>query len=226
MKALLAIYDMDRTITRRATYTPFLIHAALALAPWRLALLPFVLLAMVAYGLKLIDRGRLKEVNYVLLVGRGLAPERLEPVIESFADRQLATNIMPGARRAIAADRAAGRRLVMATASYRLYAAAIARRLGFDDVVATETRLDSKGRVVAKIDGANCHGAAKKDMILAWLQREGLDREAVHIRFYSDHASDHHVHRWADEAVAANAHARLIRLAKAEGWEVVDWSRE
>ena len=28
MKARLAIYDMDRTITRRATYTPFLIHAA------------------------------------------------------------------------------------------------------------------------------------------------------------------------------------------------------
>ena len=30
MKARLAIYDMDRTITRRATYTPFLIHAATA----------------------------------------------------------------------------------------------------------------------------------------------------------------------------------------------------
>jgi HAD superfamily phosphoserine phosphatase-like hydrolase len=224
VKALLAIYDMDRTITRRATYTPFLIHSALRLAPWRLALLPLVLLAMLAYVLKLIDRGRLKEINYALLIGRGVAPERIEPVIESFADAQLATNILPGARRAIAADRAAGRRLVMATASYRLYAAAIARRLGFDDVVATETGLDSKGRVVAKIDGANCYGAAKKDMILAWLQREGLERDAVHIRFYSDHVSDHHVHRWADEAVAANAHSRLLRLAKAEGWEVVDWS--
>jgi HAD superfamily phosphoserine phosphatase-like hydrolase len=178
---------------------------------------------MAAYALGLIDRGRLKEVNYDLLVGRGIPPERLEPVIESFADRQLATNILPGARRAIAADRAAGRRLVLATASYRLYAAAIARRLGFDDVVATETGLDANGRVVARIDGANCYGPAKKDMILAWLQREGLDREAVHIRFYSDHVSDHHVHRWADEAVAANAHARLVRLAKAEGWEVVDW---
>jgi HAD superfamily hydrolase (TIGR01490 family) len=224
MKALLAIYDMDRTVTRRATYTPFLIHAALALAPWRLALLPAALLAMAAYGLGLIDRGRLKEINYDLLVGRGVAPERLEPVIESFADRQLAGNILPGARRAIAADRAAGRRLVLATASYRLYAAAIARRLGFDDVVATETGLDAEGRVVAKIDGANCYGPAKKDMILAWLQREGLDRDAVHIRFYSDHVSDHHVHRWADEPVAANAHARLVRLARAEGWEVVDWS--
>ncbi|MEA3063670.1 MAG: hypothetical protein QOJ27_98 [Sphingomonadales bacterium] len=226
MKALLAIYDMDRTITRRATYTPFLIHAALALAPWRLALMPLALLATAGYGLKLIDRGRLKEINYALLVGRGVAPERLDPVIERFADRQLATNILPGARRAIAADRAAGRRLVMATASSRLYAAAIARRLGFDDVVATETGLDSKGRVVARIDGANCYGPAKKDMILAWLQREGLERDAVHIRFYSDHVSDHHVHRWADEPVAANAHARLVRLARAEGWEVVDWSEE
>jgi HAD superfamily hydrolase (TIGR01490 family) len=225
MKALLAIYDMDRTITRRATYTPFLLHAALRLAPWRLALLPLALLAMAAYALRLIDRGRLKEINYTLLVGRGIAPERLEPVVDSFAEAQLATNILPGARRAIAADRAAGRRLVMATASYRLYAAAIARRLGFDDVVATETGLDSKGRVVAKIDGANCYGPAKKDMILAWLQREGLDRDAVHIRFYSDHVSDHHVHRWADEAVAANAHTRLVRLAQAEGWEVVDWSK-
>jgi HAD superfamily phosphoserine phosphatase-like hydrolase len=225
MKALLAIYDMDRTITRRATYTPFLLHAALRLAPWRLALLPLALLAMAAYALRLIDRGRLKEINYTLLVGRGIAPERLEPVVDSFAEAQLATNILPGARRAIAADRAAGRRLVMATASYRLSAAAIARRLGFDDVVATETGLDSKGRVVAKIDGANCYGPAKKDMILAWLQREGLDRDAVHIRFYSDHVSDHHVHRWADEAVAANAHTRLVRLAQAEGWEVVDWSK-
>jgi len=59
MKARLAIYDMDRTITRRATYTPFLVHAASRLAPWRLALLPLVLLAMLAYVLKPIDRAGL-----------------------------------------------------------------------------------------------------------------------------------------------------------------------
>ena len=225
MKSALAIYDMDRTITRRATYTPFLLHAALELAPWRLALTPLVILSMLAYLARLIDRARLKEINYTLLIGRGIAPERLEPVIESFADKQIATNIMPGAQASIASDRAAGRRLVMATASYRIYAAAIAQRLGFKDVIATETGLDGEGRIVARIQGDNCYGDSKLAMIQAWLEREGLSREGVHFRFYSDHISDSVVHRWADEPVATNAHDRLIRLAKAEGWEVLDWSR-
>jgi HAD superfamily phosphoserine phosphatase-like hydrolase len=220
--AALAIYDMDRTVTRRPTYGLFLLHAMFRLAPWRVLLMPLLLVTGAAYGLKLIDRGRLKEWNYRLLIG-GVAPERLEPVIQSFAERQIRTNIMPGARTRIAEDKAAGRRLVLATASYRLYAAAIAERLGFDDVIATDTLPDTRGRIVARIDGRNCYGLAKLDMIEAWLQREGLEREALHIRFYSDHISDAPVHRWSDEAFATNAHARLIQLAQVEGWQVLDW---
>lgn len=224
MKSALAIYDMDRTITRRATYTPFLIYAALRLAPWRLALFPAVLGSMLAYLLGMVDRGRLKEINYSLLIGNAIAPEALEPVIEAFADRQVAHNILPGALASIAADRAAGRRLVMATASYRLYAGAIAQRLGFKDVIATETQIDAAGRIIAKIDGLNCYGDTKLAMIQAWLEREGLAREAVHIRFYSDHVSDAPVHHWSDEPVATNAHDRLLRLAETQGWETLDWS--
>ena len=222
MTATLAIYDMDKTVTRRPTYGAFLWHAMWRLAPWRAVLAPVAALGTLAYGLRLIDRARLKEWNYRLLIGAA-APERLERVVESFADRQVATNVMEGARARIAEDKAAGRRLVLATASYRLYAAAIARRLGFDDVIATDTRLDSRGRTLARIDGRNCYGIAKLDMIEAWLQREGLARDAVHIRFYSDHVSDAPVHHWSDEAFATNAHARLIRLAQNEGWEVLDW---
>jgi HAD superfamily phosphoserine phosphatase-like hydrolase len=222
MTATLAIYDMDRTVTRGPTFGPFLWHALWRLAPWRALLAPVSLVATLAYSLKLIDRGRLKEINYRLLVGPA-SPERLEPVVQSFADKQCRTNILAGARERIAQDKAAGRRLVLATASYRLYAAAIARRLGFDDVIATDTHIDAKGRTIAKIDGRNCYGLGKLDMIEAWLQKQGLDRDAVHIRFYSDHVSDSHVHRWADEAFATNAHARLIKVAKDEGWEVLDW---
>lgn len=224
VKSQLAIYDMDRTITRRATYTPFLIHAALRLAPWRLALAPLAALTGLAYAMGMVDRGKLKEWNYRLLVGRRVPPARLDRVIQSFADAQIATNVQPGARASIEADRAAGRRLVMATASYRIYAAAIAERLGFRDVIATDTRFDPEGRVLARIEGVNCYGDNKLVMIQDWLEREGLARDAVHIRFYSDHISDSVVHRWSDEPVAANAHDRLVRLAETEGWEVHDWS--
>jgi HAD superfamily phosphoserine phosphatase-like hydrolase len=222
MKATLAIYDMDRTVTRGPTFGPFLWHAMWRLAPWRVLLSPLSLLATLGYALKLYDRGRLKEISYRLLVGPA-APEKLEPVVQSFADKQLRTNILPGARTRIAEDKAAGRRLVLATASYRLYAAAIARGLGFDDVIATDTRVDAKGRTVATIDGRNCYGLGKLDMIEGWLQREGLERDAVHIRFYSDHVSDSPVHHWANEAFATNPHARLIRVAEQEGWEVLEW---
>jgi HAD superfamily phosphoserine phosphatase-like hydrolase len=222
MKTALAIYDMDRTITRGPTYAAFMWRAMTRLAPWRLALAPLAILTGLAYLLRLIDRGRLKELNFRLLVGR-VAPERLDEVVQGFADRQVRTNIMAGARARLAEDKAAGRRLVLATASYRLYAAAIAQRLGFDDVIATDVEYDGEGRTVARIDGVNCYGLGKLDMIEGWLQQQGLEREALHIRFYSDHISDAPVHHWSDEAFATNAHARLIKLAEHEGWQVLDW---
>ncbi len=217
-----AIYDMDRTVTRRATYTPFLLHCALRRAPWRLLLLPFVVASMIAYALKLIDRGRLKEVNHRLLLGHNRHPRELKPLVEGFADRTVASNIRPGARAAISRDKAEGRRVVLATASYRLYADAIADRLGFDDVIGTGSIIGLDERVHAKIDGENCYGPAKLRMVSAWLDKSGLERG--HVRFYSDHASDAPVFEWADEAVAVNPHGKLARLAATRGWAVEDWS--
>lgn len=219
----LAIYDMDRTITRVATYTPFLLHAARRRAPWRLLLVPIVILSMLAYVLKLVDRARLKEINHALLLGRHRTPAELATVTASFADKTMAHNILPGALTQIAADRAAGRRLVLATASYRLYSEAIAERLGFDDVIATNSLIGLDGRIRHKIDGENNYGPAKLRMILAWMAAEGLDRARCRIRFYSDHASDAPVLEWADEPFAVNAHERLRKLATQRGWPIVDW---
>ena len=164
----LAIYDMDRTVTRHATYTPFLLHCAARRAPWRLLLVPFAILSMIAYVIRLIDRARLKEINHRLLLGHRVHPSDLKPLVESFAARQVATNIRPGARAAVARDKAEGRRLVLATASYRLYADAIAERLGFDDAIGTGSVIGLDERVHAKIAGENCYGPAKLRMIAGW----------------------------------------------------------
>jgi HAD superfamily hydrolase (TIGR01490 family) len=219
----LAVYDMDRTITKRPTYVPFLLHCAIRRAPWRLLLLPLVAISVIAYGCRLIDRAKLKEINHHLLLGHRVHASHLRPLVESFADKQVVTNIRPGARDAIARDKEQGRRLVLATASYRLYADAIAERLGFDDVIGTGSIIGLDERVHAKIAGENAYGEAKMRMIAEWVEKSGLKDVHGHVRFYSDHVSDRPAFEWADEPVAVNPHGRLRRLAEERGWAVEDW---
>jgi len=219
----LAIYDMDRTVTRGPTYTPFLLHCALHRAPWRLIFLPLVIGSMLAYVAKLIDRAKLKEINHRLLLGARIHPRDLKPLVDSFADNQIESNIRPGARAAIARDKAQGRRLVLATASYRLYADAVAERLGFDDVIGTGSLIGLDSQVHAKILGENCYGPAKLRMIADWVEKSGLKGAHGHVRFYSDHVSDRPAFEWSDEPVAVNPHGKLRRLATERGWSVEDW---
>ncbi|WBY07024.1 HAD-IB family hydrolase [Sphingomonas sp. 7/4-4] len=219
----LAIYDMDKTITATPTWTRFLVHAARRRAPWRLALMPVIGFAGLGYLLKLVGRARLKQVSQRLLIGRAITLPDLEAVAESFAAQEIATGILHGARERIAADRAAGYRLVMATASHGYYAAAIARLLGFDDVVATRARGDGQGRILSLIEGDNCYGPAKLHMIEAWMQDAGIARGDVHVRAYSDHVSDAPLLEWADEPFAVNAHGPLRRLSAERGWPLLDW---
>ncbi len=219
----LAIYDMDKTITQRATWTPFLIHAAKARAPWRLALLPLAGLASLAYLAKAIDRARLKEITHRLMIGRAIPPADLTAVAETFADDMAATNMFADARARVDADRAGGWEPVLATASHGYYAGAIAARLDIGTVIATAARRDPQGNVLAGLEGENCYGPAKLRLIEAWMAREGLAREDIRVRFYSDHVSDAPVLEWADEPFAVNAHGPLRKLAAVKGWTVLDW---
>lgn len=223
MTQQLAIYDMDRTITRRPTYTLFLLHAARRLAPWRLLLVPLLIPAFIGYLTHRIDRKRLKEIMQHVVLGPHSSREELARVAASFADKTIRRNVHPGAFAAIEADRAAGRRLVLATASYRLYVEDIAQRLGFHDVIATNSLTGIDDRVMARVDGENCYGPAKLRMIVAWMANHAIARQDAHIRFYSDHASDAPVLEWADEPFAVNAHDRLRTLARERGWTIVDW---
>jgi phosphoserine phosphatase len=111
----------------------------------------------------------------------------------------------------------------MATASYRFYAAAIAERLGFDDVIGTGSVIGLDERLMARIEGENCYGHAKLRMVADWVEKSGLAGRHGHVRFYSDHVTDAPVFEWADEAVAVNPHARLAKLAFERGWQQEDW---
>lgn len=215
----LAIYDMDRTLTRKPTVAPFLIHACWRIAPWRLLLAPALLVAVLGYYARLIDRARLKEISVAVMVGRTL-PEHIAP---SLADETIAGNILPKALAQIEADRAAGYRQLLATASLRFYSAEIARRLGIEHIVATDNLRRADGSMSNRIDGENCYGSAKLRKIEAWMADNHIARSQAHIRFYSDHVSDAPVLDFADEPFATNPHAALEKLAQQRGWPILDW---
>ena len=221
MAQRIAIYDMDKTITRKPTWTRFL--RAASHRRWRGLLWPLAGVAGVAYMLRLTDRAKLKQATQRWMIGPALAEDHGRALADAFADTEAANGVLAGARNRIAADRASGYRLVMATASFDFYARAIADRLGFDDVIATASVRSDAGALLARIDGENCYGPVKLAMIQAWMDREEIGRNDAHIRFYSDHVSDAPTLEWSDEPFAVNAHEPLRKMAQERGWPLLDW---
>ena len=219
----LAIYDMDRTITVRGTYTGFLIHMVSRRAPWRIIFSPLLIVGFAAYILKIFDKKRLKTFNQRLFLGSKPKLAELQPHIEEYAEKVLANNIHQQALAQIEKDRSEGRKLVLATASYELYVHAIAKKLRFDDVIATRLELDGGPRVLPEICGDNCYGEAKLTRIKSYLKAQGMKRDDLHIRAYSDHISDAPMLKFADEAIATTPSSALRNLAKQRDWKIVDW---
>ena len=224
---LLSIFDMDRTITRSGTYSPWLWHWMKARAPWRMALLPLAIFTGAGYLLKLYGRGRLKELNQALFMGRRVPAAAVAEEAERFAETIVPGKCFDEALKQLQLEVESGpRRVVLATASYEFYVHAIANRLGVEEVIGTRVHRASNGDILAKIDGENCYGAGKLRHIRSWFAERSMERKDTHIRFFSDHPSDEPTFAWADEAFAINGDDKLQRLTQRHGWTHYKWGEE
>ncbi len=213
-----AIYDMDKTITRRASWTAWLVFFARTEAPARLLLAPLLPVPALAYALGALDRKGLKQAAQRIMMGARVPRATVERAARNFADSFGAANELPGALAAIEADRAAGLTPMLATASLRYYVGPLAARWGFDRIVATDSVWDGDVLTPA-IAGENCYEMGKLRMILA-----ALTHRPARVKFVSDHFSDLPVLLWADEAIAANPSPALRQAASERGWRVFDWA--
>ena len=219
--ARVAIYDLDRTVLRKPTFTLFLLWAAAREAPWRLLLLPALAALMIGYALRLYGRDRFKPAAIRLMLGAHLAPARAERLSARFAAWRVPRDVPPGAQACIARDRAEGYRLLMATAAPEFYAGAIADALGFDAIVASRHQRDPNGNWLPLLDGPNCYGAEKARRVAEWLGAQAPG--AAHIRAYSDHVSDAPTFALAQEAWLVGRGEKFVRLAARHGWRAADF---
>lgn len=220
--ARVAIYDLDRTVLRKPTFTLFLLWAAYRDAPWRLLLLPALAALMIGYALRLYGRDRFKPAAIRLMLGARLSPARAAKLAADFAAWRVPRDVPPGAAACIARDRGEGYRLLMATAAPEFYARAIADALGFDAIVASRHRRDADGNWLPLLDGPNCYGVEKARRVGEWLAAHAATG-ASHIRAYSDHASDAPTFALASEAWLVGRGDKFVRLAAKHGWQVVDF---
>ena len=208
------IFDLDRTITKYGTYTPFLIFYALRHNPLRLLLSPVVVLLMMACQLKLLGRKQLKSIMFGLLAGRP-AKQDLETASTLFVEHTLEHYVYADALNTIRYWKNKGAHLILATASYDWLADVFARHLRFDQVVATRS-IEKDGHIIPGVDGENCYGTDKLGMVSAAAgSLKTLQLSGREIWFYTDHHTDICLLEQCTHPVAVNPTGRLADWANA-----------
>jgi HAD superfamily hydrolase (TIGR01490 family) len=217
-RSVLAIFDLDGTLTRGDTLLPFLHHV---LGSRRFALrLPLIALIVGAMALRMLSRDRAKELVLRLCIA-GMAREELERLGRSFAADRLPALLRSRALERLSWHRARGHRCVLASASLALYVEPWALGAGFHDVAASALDYDASGRATGRIAGANCRGEEKLRRLEAL---HGPLREQAAVG-YGDSPDDEaflaccrerHDRPFRD--AAANAPAELFRLMRPHQW--------
>ena len=213
---MIAIFDLDRTVTTQGTFTPWL-FGFVRRQPWRVMALPVILIAVLAYILNLHTRKQLKQVMLWCVVA-GQSAELVAEVNAAFIALWVPRRCRPGALAAIAQHQRQGDMVVLATASNDIYAVPIARALGIEKVLATRVEIGNDGRLTGRILGSNCYGPDKLEMVQAALGP--IEGKAI---VYSDHHSDLPLMVWAGEGVAVNPNGKLRQCASAQGMRICDW---
>ena len=213
-----AIFDLDKTITRQGTWSRFVRYATGGgIGFW--GKLPIVGGQALAYKAGFASRASVKERSISVYL-EGQSRESLQKQADAFVVRDVAEGLRKEARGVIEAHRAAGDRLVIASAAVDLICDAMARELGFDGVICTGLDWGADGILRKRLDGENCYGEEKLRRVEAFFEGQ---RPPGPIVFYSDHHTDLPCLKWADRGVAVNPSAKLRRLAPKNNVETVNW---
>lgn len=211
-----AIFDLDKTLTRCGCFLPFVLFVARR-KPSRWLAAPRLLAAGAALGLRLADRDAVKLLIWRKVL-KGVAREEAEALGEAFAREWAATALRPKTRAVLERHVGDGNALMLATAAMDIVAEPFGRALGFEHVVATRTAWTAEGRVADRFDGLNCYGEEKLRRVQA-----AMPPGAEAIAAYSDHVTDLPLLAWATRGVAVNPHPPLAAAAATHDIEVQDW---
>lgn len=150
---------------------------------------------------------------------KGWSVDAVEAAAEEVAV-ELEAEVEPFARQALAEHREAGRKLVLATTTPHDVIEPFARRMGFDDILATRYRIvedRERGRIYAgSIDGEFVWSQGKSRSVEVWARANRV--ELADSYAYSDSVFDLPMLSSVGYPVAVNPDPRLLAYATLRGW--------
>jgi HAD superfamily hydrolase (TIGR01490 family) len=215
-----AFFDLDHTLLPFDTQ-PLFANFVLRRERWRtLYLLGFAPLAVLR-ACRLVPTVAAKRafLNYAW----GLSRERLQSLARDFADTEVKRWIYPELLPVIAEHRAAGRTLILNTASPDFYPHEIARMLGFDHCIATKIEPAPVIPFMPRLIGGNNKREAKiAAMKLAVPAVAKATPEQLGDSWaYSDSEADLPLLELAGHAVLVHPNSELEAMGKERGWQVM-----
>lgn len=111
-----------------------------------------------------------------------------------------------------------GDRLVIITATNRFVTAPIAKRLGVNDLIATECEIKN-GQYTGRVKGTPCFREGKVIRINNWLKQHNATMKDSY--FYSDSINDLPLLSLVDNPIAVDPDEKLKAMADKKGWSII-----
>ncbi len=138
---------------------------------------------------------------------------------QRFMQKVIRPQMRPEGFKAIQRHQQAGHALVGITATSDFITAPIFREFGITEIIATNAEV-ADGKYTGKVINTPCYQKGKLARLDQWLQGRAVAESWA----YSDSINDRFLLEHADHAIAVCPDDRLEALAKAQGWEIQDWS--
>ncbi len=219
-----AFFDLDHTLLPFDTQALFC-DFVLKRERWRTVMhLGFAPVAVLK-ALRLVSTVTAKRafMNYLA----GMKRETLQAYAKEFAEQTVKPWLYPELLAIIEEHRAAGRTLILNTASPDFYAHEIARVLGFDHCIATRIELPETMPFMPRVLGENNKREAKIARMMSEIPAvaSASDDCLRNSWSYSDSAADLPLLELAGNAVLIHPNASLEAIGKQRGWQILHPAR-
>jgi HAD superfamily hydrolase (TIGR01490 family) len=205
------IFDLDRTLTRKDTYLPFLFCCSRKFG-LRMKAAFLIPIFSILYCLKVVTNSRLKQAFLWGVLG-GIAVDRLKPVVDQYVAKLIDRGLNRPLLQTLRDHLKRGDRVILATASFDLYVERLAENLGIQQVVCTRAEICS-GVITGRILGENCHGAQKLQRLEALLAPSDWQFAIL----YTDHHSDLPLLQKVSRGYLVNPDSKTRSLLKRHGF--------